>query len=205
MSHTWSGNGDRLDRKTMGTTTRAAPDTPRRREEQTTEWPVDVGPTTARRHITGSLALNIPGVWRMSGDWHQHSAWFWVTRQHVRELDLTTDDVYGRLLDRLGRSGLGDARKGLARLNHPAADQADRIWAASHERAVIEMAWAQLQGYVSLDLDIAEPPVDRDELNRLLPFPDQWVRVHWWAWRLRAVMTRVERAGWDRWRRGWKL
>ena len=46
----------------------------------------------------------------MSGDWHQHSAWFWVTRQHVRELDLTTDDVYGRLLDRLAEKSWVERR-----------------------------------------------------------------------------------------------
>ena len=107
------------------------------------------------------------------------------------------------MLDRLGRSGLRDARPGLARLNHPAARRPDRIWAATHERAVIEMAWARLDGYISRGLPVGLPPVLGDDLARLLPFPDQWVRLHWWAWRLRPVLTAAERSGWDAWRREW--
>ena len=165
--------------------------------------PVQVVPTTARHHITGFLALNIPGVSRMSGDWHQHSAWFWPEPHRVDALHLTDEAVYARLLDRLGRSGLRDARPGLARLNHPAARRPDRIWAATHERAVIEMAWARLDGYISRGLPVGLPPVLGDDLARLLPFPDQWVRLHWWAWRLRPVLTAAERSGWDAWRREW--
>ena len=32
--------------------------------------PVEMVPTTAREHITGFAALNIPHAWRLGGDWH---------------------------------------------------------------------------------------------------------------------------------------
>ena len=168
------------------------------------DLPVEVGSTTAREHITGLPALNIPGVWRISGDWHQYSAWFSSTRDQVRHYHLTNDAVYGRLLDRLGRSGLRDGRPGLRLLNHPASHQAGKVWAAAHDRAVVEMAWARLQSHVSRNIKPTEPPLYREDLDRLLPFPDQWVRVHWWAWRLRAVMNSVELDAWDTWRQEWR-
>ena len=36
--------------------------------------PVEMIPTTARAHITGFAALNIPHAWRLGGYWHD--AWF---------------------------------------------------------------------------------------------------------------------------------
>ena len=131
------------------------------------------------------MALNVPSTrWTGGGDWHQYSAWFWATPQRVEDSDLTPEDIYGRLLDRLGNTGLCDARSGLACLNHPAARQPEKIWAASHERGVIELSWARLQRYLARGQPVVEPTVDADELNRLLPSPDQWLRAHWWAWRL---------------------
>ena len=77
----------------------------------------------------------------------------------------------------------------------------EAIWATTHERAVVEMAWAQLQTRAAAGLPIGEPAVDRHKL-RLLPAPAQWLRLHWWAWRRRAAMSTPERAGWDR--SGWE-
>ncbi len=37
------------------------------------DYAVDLVPTTRRRHITGSTALNIPASYRLGGDWHEHS------------------------------------------------------------------------------------------------------------------------------------
>ena len=107
--------------------------------------PRDVGPTSARQHITGSLALNIPypRFWS-SGDWHEHSAWFGAESDQVSEYSLASEQVHGPLLDKLGNSGLRDARGGLATLGHPAARQSRRIWAATHEPAVLEWCWSRI-------------------------------------------------------------
>ena len=37
----------------------------------------------------------------------------------------------------------------------------------------------------------------------MLPYPDQWLRLHWWVWRLRAAMTVSEGELWDRSRKEW--
>ena len=74
--------------------------------------PVEMVPTTAREHITGSAALNIPHGWRLGGGWHQ--SWFDVKPTRVSADQITDEKRFGRLLDRLGRAGLRDARPGLA-------------------------------------------------------------------------------------------
>ncbi|MCY4660200.1 MAG: hypothetical protein OXF93_10375 [Acidobacteria bacterium] len=161
--------------------------------------PVEMVPTTRREHITGFAALNIPHALRLGGDWHE--AWLDVKPTQVSPHQITDERRFGRLLDRLGNSGLRDARRGLALLGHPAATWPEKVWAATHERAVIEMAWARLEGIIAEDLPMGLPPVDRYSFERILPYPDQWVRVRWWAWRLRGVLT--ELAAWDDWQREW--
>ena len=163
--------------------------------------PVEMVPTTAREHITGVAALNIPHAWRLGGDWHE--AWFDVKPTRVSPHHLTDERRFGRLLDRLGHGGLRDARPGLALLGHPAGNWPEKVWAATHERAVIEMAWARLDGMTADDLPAGLPPVDRYSFERILPYPDQWVRVRWWTWRLRGVLTPTELAVWNDWRREW--
>ena len=67
---------------------------------------VKVAPTTARQHISGGMALNIPNDWLLNGgDWHQHAAWFATTAETLRPTDITDEATYGRLLDLLGRTG----------------------------------------------------------------------------------------------------
>ncbi len=164
--------------------------------------PVEMVPTTAREHITGFAALNIPHAWRLSGDWHE--AWFDVKPTRVSPYHITDERCFGRLLDRLGRGGLRDARPGLALLGHPAQNWPEKVWAATHERAVIEMAWARLERMAGRDIPIGLPPIDHYDFCRILPHPDQWVRVRWWAWRLRRVLTPTELAIWNEWEKEWR-
>ena len=163
--------------------------------------PVEMVPTTAREHITGFAALNIPHAWRLGGDWHE--AWFDVKPTRVSDHHITDERCFGRLLDQLGRRGLRDARPGLALLDHPARDWPEKVWAATHERAVIEMAWARLERMAGKNMPAGLPPVDQYDFYRILPHPDQWVRVRWWAWRLRRVLTGTELPVWDEWRKEW--
>lgn len=69
------------------------------------EIPVEIVPTSAREHITGFMALNIPARFRMSEDWHEHSAWFWAEPVRIDPLQVTDEQVYGRLADALGKRG----------------------------------------------------------------------------------------------------
>ncbi len=110
----------------------------------TTSCPVQLVPTTPRRHITESTALNIPATYRVDGDWHQHSTWFSHRPESLDDRDLTGEQTHGRLLNRLGQWGLHDARKGLAELGHPGADYREKAWAATHDRAVLEESWKLL-------------------------------------------------------------
>ena len=80
------------------------------------EIPVEVGPTNARQHITGYWALSIPAPYRSMGG-RSNPRWTWFASRPETLADregLTDESTYGRLLDRLGRWGLRDARKGLA-------------------------------------------------------------------------------------------
>ena len=83
------------------------------------EYPVQPIPTTRRRHITGTTAPNTPERRRLGGDWHEQSTWFGNQPASLSVTDLTDEATYGRLLDRLGRWGVRDARGGLAQVYQP--------------------------------------------------------------------------------------
>ena len=137
--------------------------------------PVEMVSTTAREHITGFAALNVPHTWRLGGDWHD--AWFSIRPTRIPPEQITDEARFGRLLDRLGRGGLRDARPGLALLNHPGRHWPEKVWTATHERAVVEMAWGRLQRIAGTDLPAGLPPIDRHDFYRVLPRPDQCVRT----------------------------
>ena len=167
------------------------------------EVPIDLVPTTPRHHITGSLALNIPYVHRhSSADWHP-TVWFHTTPTRLAPHHVTDEAVYRRLLDLLGNSGLRDARRGLATPRHPGGEAPEKVWAATHERAVIELAWDQLQSTVGTGLAPGWPPIDNDDYFRLMRYPDQCVRIRWWSWHVRGILTEEELAIWEEWRRDW--
>ena len=169
------------------------------------EIPVGIGPTTPRRHITGAAALNIPQPGRNAGgDWHEHACWFAPEPETLKSTSLTDEKTYRPLLDKLGRRGLRDARPGLRDLGHPAGDNLEKIWAATHERAVIESAWELLDILRTTGSPMRQPPIDRWEMQRLIAYPDQWLKLHWWAWALRGSMTAGEQRLWDEWRREWR-
>ena len=83
-----------------------------------------------------------------------HSAWFGAESDQVSEYSLTSEQVYGPLLDKLGNSGFRDARGGLATLGHPAARQSRRIWAATHEPAGLEWCWSRIDEHTRAGLPI---------------------------------------------------
>ena len=167
------------------------------------EIPVEVGPTNARQHITGYWALSIPAPYRsMGGRSNPRRTWFASRPETLADREgLTDESTYGRLLDCLGRWGLRDARKGLAEFGHPGGESSTKIWAASHVRAVIEVHWEQLIPFARCGL--VHPPYDVNDVAKLLPYPDQWIPLHWWAWRIETVMTASELELWRAWRRQW--
>ena len=56
------------------------------------------------------------------------------------------------------------------------------------------MAWVRLDGMTAEDLRADPPPVDGYSLERILPYPDQWLRVLSCAARLHGVVTPTEPA-----------
>ena len=166
--------------------------------------PIRIGTTDVRRHLTGSCALNIPNApLKFGGDWHQCCGWFTKEPQDLQESAYTNEQEHGRLLDRLGRIGLRDARAGLRRLGHPAGDGATKVWAATYDRAVLETAWAYLQEYRTGDMIEGYKPIDTRELARWLRYPHQWARLHALAWLLRNDLDGEVLTKWDNWRDSW--
>ena len=178
------------------------------RDVTTADWklaevPVEIGTTSVRRHLTGAFALNVPN-WPLSGggDWHYGTGWFAPEQQKLTERAYTSEEWHGPVLNRLGRSGLRDARRGFRLLGHPAGNAKGRIWCATYERAVVETAWASLRRY---GVDVTRiPPIDLHQLRRWLPYAHQWARLRWLAWRLRMDLDGSERKRWDEWRRSWR-
>ena len=165
---------------------------------------VRVERTSRRQHISGGMALNIPNSWLLNGgDWHEQAAWFATRAETLRTTDITDEATYGRLLDLLGRAGLRDARRGLRHLDHPDGWNRNRIWAATHERAVLEWAWRTLMRDGGKCSDRERPPFDGLQVARWLAYPGQWLRLHWWAWRISRMLDGKEREIWDGWRSKW--
>ena len=67
----------------------------------------------------------------------------------------------------------------------------------------VRVSRARLKRMAGSDIPIGLPPVDHYEFRRILPHPDQWVRVRWWAWHLRRVLTPTELAIWNEWENEW--
>ena len=166
---------------------------------------VTIEATTRRRHLTGMTAMNIPQRWSYGGDWHTGS-WFTEQDHRVPTTEYTDDNTYAAIADRLGDHGVCDARWGLRRLGHPAGKSKAPIWKASFDRAIIEMAWQQLmeeRKYGAAAFATVPPPIDPYELGRWLFSPMHWLRLTWWAWKLRWALIGAERDKWDSWRSDW--
>lgn len=168
------------------------------------EIPTRVKKTSARHHITGVLALNIPNPWLINGgDWHTHASWFSTEPKTIAERHLTDEQYYGPLLDVLRQRGLRDARRGLRLLNHPDGWAAEKVWAATYERAIIEWAWKKLQWLKQHSLNEELAPFDGLQVSRWLAYPGQWIRLHWWAWLVRRTLDDDDARRWNRWRKQW--
>ena len=166
--------------------------------------PVAIGPTTRKRHITGTTALNIPDPWDFNGgDWHQHATWFWTEPETLEPHHFTDDETYGAVFDRLGAHGVRDARRGLRELGHPAGDSDTPIWTAAYDRAVIEIAWQHIQDERKHGPVSELTPIDPYQLVRWIGSPLYWARLKWWAWKLRWALTSDECQRWDGWRKEW--
>lgn len=168
------------------------------------EVPARVGKTSARRHITGMLALNIPNRWLTNGgDWHTYASWFGTKPETIAQRHLTGEKSYGPLLDALRQRGLRDARYGLRHLNHPDGWAKEKVWAATHERAIIEWAWMKLQWLKQHCLNEDFAPFDGLQVSRWLAYPGQWIRLYWWAWLVRRTLDDDDARTWNRWRKQW--
>ena len=162
--------------------------------------PVQIGPTSRRRHLTGVVALNIPDRWDGHGDWHMSATWFWTEPETLKPHSFTDKETYGELSDRLGTTfGLRDARRGLRELGYPAGDANVPVWAATYDRAVIEMAWEHLQRERKAGTPVRLGSHDPHEVARWVGSPLYWIRLKWWGWKLRWTLSGEERGRWDSW------
>ena len=135
-------------------------------------FPITIGPTSARRHVTGLFALNIPNApLSHGGDWHQSASWFTSDPKALEESALTNEREYEPLLNRLGKQGLRDARAGLQRLNHPAAGEKNDAsgFRVGSQRVRVEVEPSQMEvDGVAEPLSVAVPagqPLDPLDLR----------------------------------------
>ena len=157
--------------------------------------------TTARQHVTGFAALNIPHARRLGGDWHD--AWFDVKSTRVSPHHVTDEQRFGRLLDRSAAAACATLRPGLALLGHPAAASPEKVWAATHERAVVEMAWARLDGMTAEDLAGGAAAGGPRQLRAGPAVPGPMGAGPLVGVAPAGVLTPMERAAWDTWQREW--
>lgn len=165
---------------------------------------VEVAETTARRHITGMMAMNIPDPAYPGGDWHQESSWFGVEPESLPARFYTNEETYSEILDRLGTAGVKDARPGLRILGHPAGERDAPVWTAAYDRAIVEIAWKQLVHERRTRAVTDYIPVESGDVQSWLFRSIYWIRLNWWGWRLRWALTGEERRRWDKWRRKWR-
>ncbi len=88
-----------------------------------------IGATDLRRHLTRTCALNIPNTPLLDEEIGTNAADVSPGEpQQLRESAYTNEREHGRLLDRIGRIGLRDARRSLRRLEHPAGEDMSKVW-----------------------------------------------------------------------------
>ena len=98
---------------------------------------------TPDTYITQTLALNLPTG--PLGDWHD-AFWRPLVSAKSQSTRSEVNDGLCRLGTELwGRDEIIDARPALRLIGHPQGDEPAPVWAASHPRAVAEIAMASLR------------------------------------------------------------
>ena len=167
--------------------------------------PVRIGETSPRQYITGLQALNlIDPDCESSGDWHMRGSWF-VPSQGIRpqgfEALLANKDRSGFVLVTpaalLGEARLFDARPSLRRMGHPEGGADARVWAAHHDRAVVDGAWQWLH-----DCPFGFPgPYDGPMVAKWLWTDSQFEHLHRLARKVESELSGDARQLWSIWMR----
>ena len=160
-----------------------------------TEWLI-VPPTSLANYITAGSALNIPHPsGRGGGDWHNQ--WRYSRspdeRRPVAHMAAAHHANKGErfhavLGDVVGDERIGDVRKGLAALGHPAGHDAEPVWAALHERATLEHVLGSILRPLSPRPGKPEWILDRRTVHRWIPWADE---IEWVERKLEAVAELV--------------
>ena len=156
--------------------------------ETVEEW-LHVPATSPDNYITAGSALNIPNG-RGGGDWHNGWRYARRTGEPPRTAHMSADGhPEDSLFRRTARTVLGsehivDVRQGLAMLGHPAANRAEPVWGARHERATIEYVLGSVLRPLAPQVGKPEWILDRRTVHRWIPWPDQ---VEWVEGKLNAV------------------
>ncbi len=114
--------------------------------------PVRIGPTSVRHYISGHQALNlIDPDCPSSGDSQSDGAWFVPHQGRTRDgmdaliANRTQDGYLFRTPhELLGWDRLFDARPSLRFIGHPEGEADVPVWAAHHDRAIIDGGWSWL-------------------------------------------------------------
>lgn len=141
--------------------------------------------TSTHAYITGLSALNLSSnELGTFGDWHPHVWWVPEEQAHRAGLHaaMSTDeirrDAAADIIAVLGTQHLADARPALREIGHGAADEAKPVWCATHVRAVIELAWADMKDNERDDPGATLMSVDPTSVARWLAIREQWIALH---------------------------
>ena len=164
-------------------------------------YPADVTPAYDPRHYVTALdALNLPDP--ESGgcaDWHTEPTW-WRASPGESVVHAGIDCETPRLANTGPEPGVRDARDGWKLLGHPAGNHPDPVWAASHPRAILDLAYDHL----SMDKagTMVGGPIVIDLVHDWIWTPAQMQRLARWAAQAGRSnpWNHAQQTMWERWR-----
>ena len=166
--------------------------------------------TSSTCYITAKHALNLksPAI-GMAGDWHSAGWWFPLhnDNDHARTAFMSNGRLYAdacaETAEVLGERGLVDARDALQRLGHPAGSRPEKVWAATHVRAIVDYAWKECRSLLEDGRwEILLEARDPTQIRRWIATKEQWVELHAMAKEMGEVKSQTEAMhnAWEDWR-----
>ena len=164
-------------------------------------------PTTSpTSYLTGYAVLNLADpTYGETADWHQ-AGWRAPVDGSTREphtINLAHEPTLRPIMELLKTHELHDYRPSLQQIGHPAGTGNRPVWGASHVRAILELAWEELvSNPPHTTTDALIQTVDPHTVARWLPEPMQWLKLHWWGWRIETGPARHAKLdeAWRTWR-----
>ena len=145
----------------------------------------------------------------MSGDWHQSGWRFPLDNDNddARTAFMSNGEIYADAcadtIEVFAERELADAREALLRLGHPAGGRPEKVWSATHVRAIIEYAWeACLSLQITSDWHRLARMCEPTQVARWIGTLEQWIELQAMAQALGEAKSRDKAMhnAWENWR-----